>query len=87
MRVRILKQPTGTVDGIELWRLVEGRVYDVPASLATLLVVSQWAESIVEEWPALVVPLDHPVVELLDRRERETADDRPPRRRKGESRS
>jgi hypothetical protein len=70
MRVLIIKQPTGTVDGVELRKLVEGRVYDVPASLATFLVVSKWAEPVEDDGPALVVPVDHPlVVELIRQRD------------------
>ena len=83
MRVRIVKQPTGTVDGTDLWKLIEGRVYDVGASMATFLIVSQWAEAVADDSPALVVPLDHPkVVELLSPPDRATADDRPRRRKR-----
>jgi hypothetical protein len=69
VRVRIVKQPTGDVDGVELWRLIEGRVYDVHASLATLLIVSRWAEPVADERPALINSINHPPVkELFDRR-------------------
>src|SRR6188768_416035 len=85
VRIRIVKQPTGEVDGVELWRLIEGRTYDIDASLATLLIVSQWAEPVAGEAPALVVPIDHPAVkELLDRRSspRDRADESAHRRRR-----
>lgn len=65
MRVRIIKQPTGEVDGVELWKLLEGRTYDVSPSLATFLIVSAWAEPVMDDTPARIAPLDHPIVELL----------------------
>ena len=80
MRVRIIKQPTGTVDGVDLWKLLEGRVYDIGSSLATLLIVSRWAEPVPDDRPALAIQVDPPsVVELIDLPERDRAHDRPRR--------
>jgi hypothetical protein len=77
MRVRIIKQPTGTVDGVELWKLLEGRVYDIRSSLATLLIVSRSAEPVPDDRPALAIQVDPPsVVELVDPPDRDTAADR-----------
>ncbi len=39
MKVRILKRPTGHVDGINLRRYVPGGVYDVSAPIADYLVL------------------------------------------------
>ena len=57
MRVRILRSRRGEVDGIPLERFAIGRVYDVPASLATYLIVEHLAEAESDSEPALVVPL------------------------------
>ena len=65
MRVRITSQPSGLVDGVDLRQFVIGHVYDMSTSLATLLLVSQWAEPIADEEPALVVPLDSPYIERV----------------------
>jgi hypothetical protein len=65
VRVRITSQPSGLVDGVDLRQFVIGHVYDMSTSLATLLLVSQWAEPIADEEPALVVPLDSPYIERV----------------------
>jgi len=57
MRVRILRSRRGEVDGIPLDRFAIGRVYNVPASLATYLIVEHLAEAESDSEPALVVPL------------------------------
>lgn len=44
MRVRITKRLKGSIDGIQLSRLIEGRVYDVQTSLACYLLLEQMAE-------------------------------------------
>jgi hypothetical protein len=83
-----LKQPTGEIEGLELWRLVEGRIYDVDASLATLLIVSRWAELVADDGREMPgSPVAHPsIIELHDRRSLriDRADDRSPRRRRAE---
>jgi hypothetical protein len=65
VRVRIVKQPSGSVDGVDLSKFSQGNVYDMSTSLATLMLVSEWAESVTDEQPALVVPLDHPEIKRL----------------------
>ena len=77
VRVKIIKQPTGTVDAVHLWKLIEGHVYDVTPSMADFLVASRWAEAVVDEQLTLIGPVDHPsVVELLNKPERAIAADR-----------
>ena len=57
MRVRILRSRRGEVDGIPLDRFAIGRVYNVPAWLATYLIVEHLAEAESDSESALVVPL------------------------------
>lgn len=45
MKVRILKRPEGTLDGMSLKRYVPGEVYDVSASVADYLVLEGYAVS------------------------------------------
>ncbi len=48
MLVRITAQPTDvSIDGISLSRFKTGRVYSLPVSLATLMVVEGWAEPVI----------------------------------------
>jgi len=44
MRVRITRALRGSIDGIQLSRLVEGQVYDVNTSLACYLLSEKVAE-------------------------------------------
>ena len=44
MRIRITKVLQGSIDGIQLSRLVQGQVYDVNTSLACYLLSEQMAE-------------------------------------------
>jgi hypothetical protein len=39
MLVRIIKAPTGVIDGFDMENLKVGSVYDLPTSLASLLIV------------------------------------------------
>ncbi|HEV3216960.1 MAG TPA: hypothetical protein VGZ27_14610 [Vicinamibacterales bacterium] len=43
MRVRLLRQPYGSVDGISLSQYHLGQVYELPASLAEYLVAKGFA--------------------------------------------
>ena len=43
MKVRIIRQPRGTVSGVTLSRYREGEVYDIPAILAEYLVMERFA--------------------------------------------
>jgi hypothetical protein len=66
MRVRITKPLAGTVDGIQLSRLLAGQVYDVNSSLACYLLSEGVAEPANHEhWqvpsPAERKPLERPV--------------------------
>jgi hypothetical protein len=45
MLVRILKALTGTIDGFDVGNLKVGTVYDLPTSLASLLIVEEYALS------------------------------------------
>ena len=54
VKVRILKRPTGSVDGVNLRRYVPGGVYDVSAPIADYLVLQG---SAVAEMRQLKVPV------------------------------
>jgi hypothetical protein len=58
MRIRIVRRPSGQVDGVDLNRFEVGAVYDVNASIATYLMVGGHAESVSATGPASVVPLN-----------------------------
>ena len=45
MKVRIVQQPTGTLDGIRLDKYLRGNTYDVPASIAAYLVAEGFAQA------------------------------------------
>ena len=49
---------TGEIDGIQLSRFKVGHTYDMPASLATYMMVSGWASPVAESGPAMLIPLD-----------------------------
>jgi hypothetical protein len=67
MRIRILKQGEGVVDGVSLRSLVVGCIYDLNATLGHYLTTNGFAEELASDSnPALVVPLDTPyALELL----------------------
>jgi hypothetical protein len=58
MRVRITHRRPGEVDGVELSTFEVGLMYDVSPSLATYLIMTGTADPVVDERPALVVPVD-----------------------------
>jgi hypothetical protein len=58
MRVRITQRRPGEVDGVDLSTFEVGLTYDVSPSLATYLIMTGTADPIVDERPALVVPVD-----------------------------
>jgi hypothetical protein len=58
MRIRIVRRPSGQVDGVDLTRFEVGAVYDVNASIATYLMVGGHAEPVSATGPAAVVPLN-----------------------------
>ena len=43
MRVRIIRQPHGTVSGVSLRSYRPGEVYDIPSILADYLILEQYA--------------------------------------------
>ncbi len=57
MRIRIIRARPGEVDGIALDTFQPGFVYDVSSSLATYLIMGGTAEPVMDEDPALAVPL------------------------------
>jgi hypothetical protein len=61
MRVRITRPLSGSIDGIQLDRFIPGFVYDVGTSVGSYLLSEGWAEPVVDESPALVVPLHAPL--------------------------
>ncbi len=52
MRVRICRQPTGTIEGVHLDQFRTGRVYDISTRLAGLFLAEGWAESVEDDGPA-----------------------------------
>jgi hypothetical protein len=59
MRIRIVRRPLSTsIDGLQLDRFEPGYQYEVGNSLGALLLAEGWGEPVVEEAPALLVPLD-----------------------------
>jgi hypothetical protein len=58
MRIRVVQRPTqASVDGLRLDRFETGYTYDVSTSLGCLMLSEQWAEPVVSEDPALLVPI------------------------------
>ena len=88
MRIRILKQIEGVVDGISLSHLTPGRVYDLSASLGHYLVQNGSAHELGPTDDTLTTPLDNPRafeqltrgVVIVPASERAAADDRERRR-------
>lgn len=58
MRVRITRRRPGEVDGVDLSTFEVGSTYDVSPSLATYLIMTGTADPVVDERPALVVPVE-----------------------------
>lgn len=58
MRVRITHRRPGEVDGVDLSAFEVGFVYDVSPSLATYLIMTGTADPVVDDRPALIVPVD-----------------------------
>lgn len=100
VRVRITRQLSGSIDGIQLDAFVPGFVYDVGTSIGCYLMAEHAAEPVADESPALVTPLqqvkfrvtkpspDGKVVPLIHAPEldRATAADRPSRRARARNR-
>lgn len=58
MRIRITQSLNGSIDGIRLDQFEPGYVYDVGTSIGCYLMAMQAAEPVLDEGPALVIPLD-----------------------------
>ena len=88
MRVRILRQSSGIIEGVSLSALHPGVMYDVSEPVATFLVTTGAAFFMASDQPAVVVPLGNP--HLTDEQlfggvtvlQRDKAADRPPRRKR-----
>ena len=58
MRIRILRRPSmASIDGLKLDRFEPGFLYDVGTTLGILMLAEGWAEPVLDEQPALLVPL------------------------------
>lgn len=58
MRIRIIQRPhPSCIDGLQLERFEPGFQYEVGTSLGCLLLAEGWAEPVISEEPALLVPL------------------------------
>ena len=80
MRIRIVKQPSGIVDGVDLGELVEGNTYEVSAAVGQLLVVDGEAVTVDDAPPVLVLPLNHPIAKRFRAGNHATWDERPEHR-------
>jgi hypothetical protein len=59
MRVRITRPLSGSIDGIQLSRLLKGHVYDVYTSLACYLLSEGKAEPAPDDDPIVVLPIQN----------------------------
>jgi hypothetical protein len=82
MRVRITRPLSGSIDGIQLDRFIPGFVYDVGTAIGSYLLSERWAEPVLDESPALVVPLHAPNPRNVTSLPKADAEDRPPRRKR-----
>jgi hypothetical protein len=60
MRVRMVRRPSGIIDGVSLSAFIPGLRYDVSRSLGHYLVAQRFAEELVDTAPVLIVALDTP---------------------------
>jgi hypothetical protein len=61
VRIRVTRQSIGELDGVSLSRFEVGKIYEVATSIATYLIFTNSAESILEERSAFFGPtLDPP---------------------------
>ena len=73
MRLRILKRPTGTIDGVSLDHFRVDAVYDVLSPIASVFIVEGWAEVVIDNDvsvsvrpPAPEIAAIKPVVLVVD---------------------
>jgi hypothetical protein len=82
LRIRILKPPTGNVDGIPLDKFFVACTYDVGTTLGNYLLSEGWAEPVDDDRPALIVPLDVAETSAVPPCAQDRAADATPRRRR-----
>jgi hypothetical protein len=59
MRIRVIRRPSvASVDGLLLDRFEPGNLYDVGTTLGNFMLAQRWAEPVLTEEQALLVPLD-----------------------------
>src|SRR5438309_5593098 len=59
MRIRIVRTPTiASIDGVRLDKFEPGRSYEVGTTLGMFLLAENWAEPVLDEKPALVIPVE-----------------------------
>jgi CheY-like chemotaxis protein len=61
VRVRITRQLSGSVDGIDLTKFLEGLTYDVGTTLGNYLLAQRWAEPASPRDPAAILPLNRTI--------------------------
>jgi hypothetical protein len=66
-----------SIDGLRLDRFEPGRVYDVGTTLGILMLAERWAEPVLDETPALLVPLDEADVPQQSQRQSPASDTMP----------
>jgi hypothetical protein len=83
VRIRVTRARSGELDGVALDSFVVGQVYEVPASLATYLVITGSAEPVSEHDRAPFHPferrIDVGVIPPAIAADRPKRDDEPPR--------
>ena len=57
VRLKIPRQPSGSIDGIQLDDFIVGFTDDVGPMLACYLLAERFAQPVVDESPALVIPV------------------------------
>ena len=57
VRLRITRQPSGSIDGIQLDDFIVGFTYDVGTMLACYLLAERLAVPVADDSPALVTPI------------------------------
>src|SRR4051812_12080919 len=66
MRLRILSQPIGSIDGVAFDQFRVGAVYELGAQVACVFLAERWAESIGDDdTPAVVRPPPAAAIEPL----------------------
>ena len=61
VRVRITTYLTGSVDGIDLSKFLEGLTYDIGTTLGNYLLAQQWAEPVLHGEPAAILPFSRTI--------------------------